>query len=81
MIAIVAWARRVLEGTRRRWRAVGIRFGRRRVAEPELEQSARQLLKELKASRPFQPSRDVMQAVLQRLRELEGREDGRRTGR
>ena len=75
VIAVVAWTRRVLDGTRRGLRAVGVRFGHRSAVEPELEPWARQFFSELKAARPFQPSRDLAEGVLQRLHRLEGHAD------
>ena len=73
MVDVVAAARGMLTRARDRVRAVLVALGVPLPVEPELDELARHAFSELKQSMWFEPSHDLLQSVLERLRRLEHR--------
>ena len=73
MVDVVAAARGMLTRARDRVRAVLVALGVPLPVEPELDELARDAFSELRQSLRFEPSHDLLQAVLERVRRLEHR--------
>ena len=73
MVNVVAAARGMLKLARDRVRAALVAFGVPLPVEPELDELARHAFSELKQSLRFEPGHDLLQAVLERLQQLEHR--------
>ena len=73
MVDVVAAARGMLTRARDRVRAALVALGVPLPVEPELDELARHAFGELKQSLPFEPSHDLLQAVMERVRALEHR--------
>jgi hypothetical protein len=83
VVDVVAAVRGMLQVARDRVRAVLVALGVPLPIEPELDELARHAFRELKESIRFEPSHDLLQAVLEHLRRLEHRPhdgDSRRPG-
>ena len=79
MVDVVAAARGMFKRARDRVRAALVALGVALPFEPELDELARDAFSELKQSLRFEPSHDLLQTVLERLRRLEQRShDGAR---